>query len=79
VHRNLIAKIVAVYHVQGDTEFDGCAQRIRTYQVTAMNDSLRPGRLCFGNSRCERLCTIMTVGDDADFHCTLSCSRNAYY
>jgi hypothetical protein len=57
-----------VNHVQGDTELDGCAQSIRTDQVATMNDSLRPGCLCFGNSRCERLRTIMTVGNDADFH-----------
>jgi hypothetical protein len=42
VHRDLIAKIVAMYHVHRHTEFDGCVQGIRTDQVTTMNTACAP-------------------------------------
>lgn len=56
-----------MHHMQRHTELEGCTQRVRTDQVAAMDDCLCPVRLRFGYGRRKRLCTIMTVGDDADF------------
>lgn len=69
MHCHSIAKIVSMNHMQRHTEFDGWTQRIRTDQVAAMDDGLRTSCLCFGYGRRKRLCTIMTVGNDANFHC----------
>jgi hypothetical protein len=68
VQRHLVADIIAVNHMQRDTEFERGAQGIRTDQVTAMYDGLGTQRLRFGDCRSQRLGTIMTVRDDAYFH-----------
>ena len=74
VHRNLISEIVPVHDVKRNAQLDGCTQRIRSDQVATMDNGLSSFRLCFGYGRRKRICTVMTVGNYADFHCMVSCS-----
>ena len=50
-----------MHHMQRHSEPEGCAQRVRTDRVAAMDDRPRPVRLRFGYGRRERLRAIVTV------------------
>ena len=63
-----IADVVAVDQMYGQAVGERGLDRLRADQIAAMNDSLGPGFLCLGNCHDKWGRTVMTIGNDADFH-----------
>jgi hypothetical protein len=62
-----IAKIVAMYNMDGKAKLERSAQGMGTYHITAMYNCLRSGCMGCGYCRGKWFGAVMTVGNDADF------------
>lgn len=63
-----IAQVVAMHDMHGQSKANRGFQGIGTNHVTAMDDSLCPEMDGFHHGSRQHGATIMTIGNDADFH-----------